>query len=182
MNNPNRRHQFLIDKGFQNRFIIQLTLLIVGSIVVAFGAVWAYTHLFDVKKLSFPVAETVQAAQQNLPSPLFLDILWLPTLVILLLVIVCIPIVGLFYSHRIAGPMFNLKRMLARVENGNLEQAMHIRTNDEFHDVENAFNQMLKGLNRRIMNLKTAAVQLPEPDRKKMEQAIQDNFNMSPDN
>jgi nitrogen fixation/metabolism regulation signal transduction histidine kinase len=173
-----QRRNFYIEKGFQKKLIIQLTLLVVGTILVANGAVFIYFKLLPESNVSTAIQATVQAAQGN--STNFIEMFWLPALIVLLLGILSIPIIGLFYSHRIAGPLFNLKRMLTRVENGKLDQMMHIRNTDEFHDIEYSFNQMIKGLNRKLVIFKNAIAQMPDPGRKKMEQLFQEYFALAP--
>ncbi len=75
-------------------------------------------------------------------------------------------IFGLLYSHKIAGPIFNLKRVLHKIGNGDLTVTMKLRASDEFHDVEDAFNQMANGLNQRLMTIQKAIAELPRPAQK----------------
>ncbi|MCK5219466.1 HAMP domain-containing protein, partial [bacterium] len=101
-----------------------------------------------------------------------LDILWLPMLFSTLLGSILIVIISLFYSHRIAGPLYNLKRMMRQIEKGNLNGIMKIRKNDEFHDVEEAFNRMLTGLKNRQEVLEKAVANLSEPGKSKIEKIL----------
>ncbi len=50
---------------------------------------------------------------------------------------------GIVFSHRTAGPMYRLKKTFQEVAEGNLESRIQLRPGDDFHDVADAFNQMM---------------------------------------
>lgn len=168
---PYRRKQYLINKPFQFKIMFYLSVLVVVAIGVA--------HLLAVSysKLVAGATAAAQAAAPTAPSaPGFASGLWLPLMVALLLGIIGVLIFGLFYSHRIAGPMFNLKRVMQRVQNGDLGTVMHSRATDEFHDVEASFNQMVDGLNVKMANVRKALLSLPGQDQRKLNSVLQDHF------
>jgi methyl-accepting chemotaxis protein len=168
-----RRKQYLIDKRFQNRVIWRFVSVVIGSIVVShlvtvgFMLVreWITGSSEDLMYFSNPANETLAFTH-------ILDILWMPMLFSALLGCTLIVLFGLFYSHRIAGPIFNLKRMMRQVEEGHLNVVMRIRVKDEFHDVESAFNQMVQGLRSRLEKVKQAVDELPEAKRRQIENLL----------
>jgi len=166
-----RRRQYIVYKLFQFKFIYILVALLVVTVGAAHGlASWAAKWL--VKDLSM-----VQAAA---PVPVSVNIPWeifgISVLITIILGTVLVLILGMIYSHRIAGPMFSLKRVLERVSDGDLTTVMHIRAKDEFHDVEASVNQMLTGLKQKCERLRKTALELPEPHKTKILRVIEDSF------
>lgn len=55
---------------------------------------------------------------------------------------------GIFFSHRIVGPLKRLEEMLLKVGQGDLSTEMRIRSKDEFKEVAVSYNDMLHGLRK----------------------------------
>jgi HAMP domain-containing protein len=170
---PYRRKQYLINKPFQFKIMLYLSVLVVIAIGLAHLMAWSYAKL-----VASASSAAISAQPAAASAPGFTEGLWLPVMVAVLLGIVAVLIFGLFYSHRIAGPMFALKRVLQRVQNGDLGTEMHIRVKDEFHDVEAAFNQMVSGLNQKMNSLRQAILALPGQDPRRLNSVFQDHFTL----
>ncbi len=52
--------------------------------------------------------------------------------------------IGIVASHRIAGPIFAIKRHMNRVRTGEIKGPINLRRNDELQDVAAALNRMLE--------------------------------------
>ncbi|MCK5243258.1 HAMP domain-containing protein [bacterium] len=150
-NRSNRRRQFIVAKGFQHRIIWHFIGVVIISILFSHAISLGYLKLREITQSSGrDFIYLAGNAQETLAFSSLLDVLWLPLLISALVGILIIVIFGLLYSHRIAGPLFNLKRNMRQVGEGDLNACMQIRKNDELHDVEVAFNQMVKGLKNRF--------------------------------
>ncbi len=55
-------------------------------------------------------------------------------------------ILTIFLSHRIAGPLFKLKRAIDEVKKGNYDQQIYFRKNDHFMELQDSFNEMIQSL------------------------------------
>lgn len=169
-----RRKRFWIARKFQNRVMGRFVAVVVLSIVCSHLVTLGYLKL---QELSKPDAQNLIYFANNLNESLaftrLMDVLWLPMLVSALLGTGMVLILGLFYSHRLAGPLFNLKRMMRLVEAGHLDVLMKIRKHDEFHDVEEGFNRMLEGLRRKIEALAQGILALPAAEQEKFKSALQ---------
>lgn len=55
---------------------------------------------------------------------------------------------GIFFSHRIVGPLKRLEEMLLKIGQGDLSTEMRIRSKDEFKEVALSYNSMLHGLRK----------------------------------
>lgn len=58
-------------------------------------------------------------------------------------------LVGIFLSHKIAGPLYRLKRHMIGIGKGSLPTELRFRKGDHLHDIADAFNEMVEGLRRR---------------------------------
>lgn len=53
--------------------------------------------------------------------------------------------VSIFVSHRIAGPLYKLKKFLVAAKEGKLGE-LHFRKSDHFQDLAESFNEMADGI------------------------------------
>ena len=68
-------------------------------------------------------------------------------------VLIAVAVIGLgvFTTHRLAGPWIAVRRALDQVRAGDLETQLRIRSNDaHMRDVERAFNDMVANLRDRL--------------------------------
>ncbi|MFA5117646.1 MAG: hypothetical protein WC695_02210 [Candidatus Omnitrophota bacterium] len=89
--------------------------------------------------------------QHTLEMKHYKDLLdWINTKVILLtvlpVVLMCVGILALLYSHRIAGPLYRLEKHLNLLSEGKNTPPFHFRKYDEFKEVGVAFEQLRKKL------------------------------------
>jgi nitrogen fixation/metabolism regulation signal transduction histidine kinase len=170
-----RRKQFIVEKRFQHRVIWQFVGVVIVSIFTSHIITIAY---FKIKEMIAPSSQDLMyfanTINETLAFSRVVEILWVPLLISALVGSVLIISMGIFFSHRIAGPLFNLKRMMKQIEKGNLNVTMRIRKDDEFHDVEDAFNQMVKGLQSHLRKLETAVAGLSGSHRTEMQKILRE--------
>ena len=53
-------------------------------------------------------------------------------------------LIGVVFSHRVAGPLYKLNLVMTKIKEGNLEERAKFRPNDEFFETANNFNEMLE--------------------------------------
>jgi len=58
-------------------------------------------------------------------------------------------LLSVFLSHRIAGPLFKLRRAMDEVGRGNLDQRIAFRKKDHFIELQEAFNEMIQSISVR---------------------------------
>jgi nitrogen fixation/metabolism regulation signal transduction histidine kinase len=64
----------------------------------------------------------------------------------LALMVVLIGMLGIYFTHKVAGPVYKMKRLLKHVGDGNLRVEARLRKGDELQDFFDAFTQMVAGL------------------------------------
>jgi HAMP domain-containing protein len=83
----------------------------------------------------------------------------------LLLVILQIALLTIFFSHRIAGPVFRFERILREVAEGRYSATVSLRRTDELQDLADALNSAIQATGTRFKALAEAA---DEEQRKKI--------------
>lgn len=100
---------------------------------------------------------------------------------ILVLLVLGIGAAGIFVTHKIAGPIFKMKRHLHEVAQGELEVPRGLRKGDELVDFFEAFRDMVFSLRRereaQIELLKTAIVKLEAGESSGAEEVIKNLAN-----
>ena len=139
-----RRTNFLINKGFQLRFAAFIsTWLFALSFIYPIIVYNVFDHLIAYAAKD-PSAPPVDRLYQTRDDVFFLLIgLQVTFLAVTFLI-------GIFMSHRIAGPLFKLKRFFAQAKAGNLQDVLYFREKDHFKDVAEDYNQMMQGIRGRI--------------------------------
>jgi methyl-accepting chemotaxis protein len=64
----------------------------------------------------------------------------------LALMVVAIGLLGIYFTHKVAGPVFKMKKLLKRVGEGHLQFDGRLRKGDELVDFFDAFTSMVSGL------------------------------------
>jgi len=157
----------MIEKGLQSRIIWRFVWIVVASIVLSHLISIGY---LKIREMFNPSGQDLMYLTNSLNESVAftqtLQILWAPLLISLVTGIALVVFFGIFYSHRIAGPIYNLKRMLNQVSEGRLDVVMRLRRQDELKDVETAFNQMMQKLNLHFSRLQKELNQIKNIDKK----------------
>jgi methyl-accepting chemotaxis protein len=129
----NRRQTYVIKKGFQFRYtaLVLVMLLFVAlfvSVIVSYSFITAMT--------------TPKTFTSILTKNLSLGVLGLA-----LIIGTC----GIFYSHKIAGPMYRFEVCLAEIAKGNFSIQIRTRRGDELKSLEAMLNFMVSELRKLII-------------------------------
>jgi len=139
-----KRHIYIINKSFQYKYIfIILSIMLITIFTVSFTTfyiIWSniIKEYFFIPEASKKLADIFVKTSELLLIPL-------------IILTIIFSIVGVFYSHKIAGPLFRVKRICDGLARGNLNQIVKFRKGDEFHDVADALNKVINGLKTLII-------------------------------
>lgn len=134
------RRNFLIDKSFQIRFMrfVIIACVLVCSISLLsqyFFIEWLLRILRDSKMMPLSlVLDLVAISEQLLEF----------TVILILGCVAIIVSLALFYSHRIAGPIYNMKKTIDSVIEGKRDARVRLRKNDYLFDLADKINQLLE--------------------------------------
>jgi hypothetical protein len=154
------RWKYYIDKKFQNQFMLRFSVIILLVLLFTLGILWVlkenpYTLLLREGGVLYSMSsdKTIQCVQENgevieLPTPIkaynAFDLYWKPIVFISVVNLILIITFSLFYSHSMAGPIYNIKRTLREMmETGETKQ-IKIRKTDQFQDLVEVINQYIE--------------------------------------
>jgi nitrogen fixation/metabolism regulation signal transduction histidine kinase len=66
----------------------------------------------------------------------------------LALMVVMIGLLGIYFTHKVAGPIYKMKGLLAKVGKGSLKVEARLRKGDELQDFFDAFTSMVSNLRK----------------------------------
>ena len=138
---PDRRKRVLIDQLQYRMLKVNVVYFVV--IVAAF-----ITSLFGPLVLRLLVSDGPGEARERAAQQFLLidGTIWLP----LLLTFLCLITHSVFVSHRIAGPLVRLRRVLGAVGDGDLAVRATLRRKDYLVREQDVINEMIGKLSDRI--------------------------------
>jgi len=69
---------------------------------------------------------------------------------------------GIFLTHRIAGPIYNIEKSLDEIKGGNLAKRIYLRWSDEFKDLANLANEFVAKLDKSTSECKELVTKLKQ--------------------
>ncbi|MGE4233453.1 MAG: HAMP domain-containing protein [Bacteriovoracia bacterium] len=142
-----KRAKFLINKKFQLKFAF-----FVCSWIFALSMIYPILiyNLFEYFVHAIQDPSTAHAYNLTADKIKELEKQVLFLLGILQLVFLSITFVlSIFISHRIAGPVYRIRKALEEVGRGNFDQRVTLRKTDHFHELQDTFNEMIQHLSIR---------------------------------
>ncbi len=161
MANKKFRWRYFIDKPFQVRFIARFLILILLGLGISLVVLMVknqdkynqnlYYQIKDVYdennnptfNLMSPIDEVFNMREGKNIFELQLPVLiWMSALYLLL-----IAVFGLFISHKLAGPVYRIKKTLQEISDGTIktkDAKFSLRKHDELKDLVEALNKFLE--------------------------------------
>jgi hypothetical protein len=160
-----RRKTYVIDKKFQFRFIATFLLYILFSLLLFSGGIFIFYWLSymageNVVSEFIIVYKQVQlvdgegkpqlddkgkpltATEPQTPiNPI--QLILPPILLNNLFISIIISILGIFYSHKIAGPVFRMNKDIGEVLDGKKGVIIKLRKTDKLHNLAERINQLI---------------------------------------
>jgi nitrate/nitrite-specific signal transduction histidine kinase len=144
LTNTNHKHKryvknYLINPRFQLKYVFWMistgaALALTYSMLFYNYAKQSYDLIIELSKVP---KETQLMMHQELGRVMLVQ--GLITFVFLF----CIGMIGILFSHRVAGPLYKLKTAFERVKMGEHQLRIYFRKYDEFQEVAQSFNKML---------------------------------------
>ena len=136
---PYRRTQYLVDRGYQLRFVTRVFVVVlivaVVSALISTGLLWMNMYRPDLEQSTTLIAALIAVATT--------------LLVELLISIPLVYFLGIRQSHRVVGPVNRMKRVLEAIGAGDFSQRIIVRRGDALEDMAKTINQMAERLGQR---------------------------------
>jgi len=150
-----RRRNYFIDKNFQAKFIVKFCFIVILS-SLSIGIL-----LFVLLKNFTTVAiENIHVTVKS-TSDFILPIVIETLSIVAALSALSVGALALFASHKIAGPLYRLKKEVEKIKDGDLKVDFTTRKDDQFKELSAAFTEMKDAcvlkhleLNRKVGQLK----------------------------
>ncbi len=150
--NRHKRRIYLINKSFQIKFIIYTLLIAIFTIATFYGMLYFF---FEESvqlgiKAGFPDGHVYYRFVEDNRSDM--NVYFVTASIVVFLVIT---VTGVFFSHRIAGPIYRMNLYLRSISPESLASTINFRKLDFFQDLAISYN-------KRIMFLRKMATEKPE--------------------
>ena len=169
----NQRAQHVVDRVFQQRLALGLTiivLLVLGVVLLGLTVAVTYAVSYNPRMVEAPLT-------LGLVGQAVKEMWWL----VVVLAAMCLTLsygIIYFYSHRIAGPVYRLRRVLDDLAEGKIHTRVQLRQGDSFENLAASVLRSNATLASSITELKSAAAGLSnkaksQADHKKRISSIQ---------
>ena len=140
-----KRKIYLIDPKFQIKFSLSICLILfVSSLIYPFTIYDLMSQFINyAASHSTDIAQTIDQKRKSLIIILILWQLGFTALVF---------IIGIFFSHKIAGPIYKLKKHLRMIRDGQASEDLYFRQGDHFHDLADEINDTFNTLREEYRN------------------------------
>lgn len=152
----NRRRHYFIKKKFQTSFMLKFCLLLILACLIMGSIALLLT------------GKTVTTSFENLrltvmsTSDFILPVLASSSIIAIVLVSAATVTVLLYISHRIFGPLYRLEKDIAEIGKGDLTVEVHLRQKDEFKDLGEMVNAMVKNIRNPLSSSQAKIKELEE--------------------
>jgi len=140
----NRRRNYFIEKSFQAKFILKFCMLVAAGGLLTIGTL----YFLSLRSTTVVIVNSEVVVKKT--SDFLLPILIQTVAVVMLLVSFATIIMTLFISHRIAGPLYRLKKAMQDLGEGNFSTEIKLRRFDQLKDIAEAFNNLARKLRERL--------------------------------
>src|SRR3989338_650465 len=132
------RRQYLVAKKFQLKYVGLILLLMFLTAALCSYVIYYTSMLLLGEKLAnvYPQGRLVSIVK----------IVNFRILLSLILITPLVTIIGIFLSHRIAGPIYRMENFMANLAGGNLAPHLILREKDELIMLANGINRVVDSL------------------------------------
>ena len=131
-----RRKKYLINRSIQFRYMGMIAIFVVFFSAITGWSIYLTTWITIIERIRG------EPRLHQILDELFRILLFRSLIVIVAGICVAF-IITLFISHRIAGPMFRMRRTLDELGRGVIPRKVTLRKKDEFKELSEALNSVI---------------------------------------
>ncbi len=139
-----------VEYAFKLRFMLRFCILVIVGVL---GAGFLF-YILTYRRLSVVYGDavfTIYSVKKALFPMLFASV---ESIFLLGIIAVAIAVISLFFSHKIAGPLYHIEKNLEILGSGDLTIDTKLRSKDQIAELANEINGLTKSLNHRIRGIK----------------------------
>lgn len=148
----------LVETGFKLKFMLTFCIITITAVSMASLLFYFLTY----RELSHDYGEAFYSLQSVKGAIFPLLFASIQSITLLTVVSIAIAVISLFFSHKIAGPLYRFEQSMEAVGSGDLTCVVRLRAGDQFQRLEktmctsiNSMNQRVKGMNDVLLRFKT---------------------------
>jgi len=142
----------LVETGFKLKFMLTFCLITITAVSMASLLFYFLTY----RELSHDYGEaffTLQSVKRAIFPLLFASI---QSIALLTVVSIAIAVLSLFFSHKIAGPLYRFEKSLEAIGAGDLTHISRLRTGDQIQELVTTINVSASSMKQRIKDIQDA--------------------------
>ncbi len=155
----NRRRRIIISRKFQHKFIYDYLLLIIScTIFIGMLCVLYYYYKYQYGNAIFKNYWIAVNKGETVKVKTIFNLI-IPVIVILFVILMAfmsifISVLSLYYSHRIAGPVYRFKKTIESICSNDFSMIVRLRRKDKLKDIEIYLNKLIDFLNQKMLLIK----------------------------
>jgi len=152
MNPKFKRTQYLVSGRFQGKFVGLILLLTFLTAALCSYVVYYTSMISFGEKLAniYPQGRLVSV----------INIINMRIVITMLLVTPLVALIGIYLSHKIAGPIFRMERFMSDMASGNLTGKLVLREGDELLTLADGINRLTESMKTTMINEKSGLIKL----------------------
>lgn len=173
---PHRRSNYWIQKQFQSSFSVRFALLLlVEAVLIA-------VLFFVISKGTLTTGYDGSDLKIEHTGRYFLQSFLLMSSLVSGITAGAGMLIFVFFSHRIAGPAFHIRKAVHEIIRGNVTYQIRLRKKDELDELAQAVNLAADALNQKIGQMKREINQAEKGEGKALKnlKELVDSFKTSP--
>lgn len=128
--------------GFRGRLVA--VIVVMGFLCIALNAALFYAYAMEsfnlvLRHSTLEPALIAERKQEMLGIASALGILSV-------MLVFVVAIWTLYITHRVAGPIYHLQKVIDQIRDGQSDQRLTLRAKDEFHELARSFNKLVDEL------------------------------------
>jgi methyl-accepting chemotaxis protein len=141
----NRRKQWVVYKNVQYKYAVLTIALLVLYTVLLLAVIFVPSFVLFVSD-GIPSSARAEAANA---LKLLNRFMWPGIAAVILL----FGMISIFITHKVAGPLFVIERMIRHISEGNFSARIKLRKGDDLAEFEHAMNHMAENLENSLSAL-----------------------------
>jgi methyl-accepting chemotaxis protein len=152
--NVYRRKIYFIDRKFQANFILKFCALVIVGGIVTMAVLYLCTT--QSSTVAFVNSRAVVRTTADFLLPLVIQTVVIVTILIGIAAIA----MTLFVSHKIAGPLYRLKKIMEALGEGEISGGFRLRHKDQLQELARSLNETMMKMRSKASALKELAKKL----------------------
>lgn len=141
--NQRKLKNLIINPKFQLKYIFWISFSGLSLIILQSFIFYRYTK----ENYTFLVEMVDMTEQAKLQLDSELNQIIITLIILSFSFLGILTIFGLFFSHKVAGPLYKFNLVMNKIRNGDDSLRVHLRPGDEFHEIADSFNKLMDNIN-----------------------------------